>query len=77
MKETLKVKCDRCGRIRELFEYTHFDTKPKTMQVRKDNGVDANPRFTVENMYHNESRGLCEECAVYLNIRRYDNKITF
>lgn len=73
-----KCKCERCGRIRDLFQYTYFDVNRKevTLQVVKDNGSSHNPQFTVHNEYktYDESRGLCEECAVEVNKAAFDKK---
>lgn len=72
-----KCKCERCGRIRDLFQYTFFDVNRKQITKRKvhDGGVDANPRFTSseETIWEDDSRGLCEECAVEVNKRNYDS----
>ena len=72
MKE-ITVKCERCGRIRPLFQYTYFD-KGKTIDMVVDNGNSANPRMTAVRKEINESRGLCEECAVEINKKAYDCK---
>lgn len=68
-------RCERCGRFRELFQYTHFEV-PKIVEQVKDNGHGAKPRFTTERVDLAQSRGLCEECAVVVNSRAYDEKTT-
>ena len=68
------IKCDRCLRIRDLFQYTHFEEDKWIDQV-KDNGNGANPRFVEEKVNLAQSRGLCEECAVEINKRKYDESI--
>lgn len=66
-----KCKCERCGRIRDLFQYTKFETNVVIRVI--DNGPSANPRYSQgESEDIGEKRGLCEECAVELNKRKYD-----
>lgn len=73
MKE-IKVKCERCGRIADLFQYTYYD-EGKTIDMVVDNGTSADPRMSVVKKEINESRGLCEECAVEVNKKNYDFKL--
>lgn len=70
----MKCKCERCGRIRDLFQYTFFDTNAHTVEEVKDNGVGANPRYTTRQVHIDNSRGYCEECAVEVNKWRHDLK---
>ncbi len=67
----MEIKCERCGRIRELFQYTHFE-EDNFVPFVKDNGEGSNPRFTKETKNIAKSRGLCEECAVEINKKKYD-----
>lgn len=77
MKE--KVKCERCGRIRDLFKLTESTYSKEVVRVR-DNGIGARPRFTEHfvteqfKLEPSECRGLCEECAVEINKRNYDKE---
>lgn len=79
MGDKITCKCDRCGRIRPLFQYTVFKPR-KEVKVQKvqDNGPHANPRYTPINSTEvidlGEYRGLCEECAVVVNSAAYDAK---
>lgn len=66
-----QVKCERCGCISDLFQYIDFKEE-KWVEHTKDNGIGADPRFTIERINLNESRGLCEGCAVEVNKRNYD-----
>jgi hypothetical protein len=68
-----KCKCERCGRIRDLFQYTKWEVDRFVDQV-KDNGVGESPRYTTETINLAERRGLCEECSVEVNKREYDKK---
>lgn len=67
-----KVRCERCGRIRDLFQYTFFDVNQRSVNKVKDGGAYANPRYTTEKEYIDNSRGLCEPCAVTINCHKYD-----
>ncbi len=69
------VKCDRCLRIRDLFQYTHW-VPSKVVESVRDHGAGSNPQFTVERTTVDESRGLCEPCAVIVNCHRYDTRLT-
>ena len=60
------VRCERCGRIRPLFQYSFFDTDPKIWQTIDTGGVK-------KTIIDNRSRGLCEECGVEINKREYDS----
>lgn len=71
----MKVKCERCGRIRDLFQYTFFD-EPKTIRQIKNNGIGSDPMFSEQTIQIDESRGLCEECAVEINKKKYDELFT-
>ncbi len=72
-------KCERCGRIAQMFQYTYFDTKAKRVTIQKirDNGKGENPRYSpyFEEEVYDESRGLCEECAVEVNKKSFDNRV--
>lgn len=67
------VKCERCGRVRKLFQYTHFEEDNFVKKV-KDNGDGHNPRFTEEIINLAQCRGLCEECGVEINKKNYDSR---
>lgn len=69
-------KCDRCGRIREAFQYTKFEVKYVSWveNAGKDKNGDVIRRAIRNNV--GEQRALCEECAVELNKRYYDERIT-
>ena len=73
--EYRKIKCDRCLRKRDLFQYTNLEEDKWVLQ-RKDNGNVVHPRFTEERVNLAQSRGLCEECAVEINKREYDSKLS-
>lgn len=64
------VKCERCTRIRPLFQYTKFEEKIVTRTV--DNGLGSDPRFSSKTEDIGDKRGLCEECAVFVNCAKYD-----
>lgn len=68
-----KVKCERCLRIRDLFQYIHFEPNRFVEEV-KDLGLGENPRYTTRMVNLAQSRGLCEECAVEVNKRQYDDR---
>ena len=69
----MKTKCERCGRIRDLFQYTFF-AEPRTItQKHYANGSDAT--CIVKTIEINDSRGLCEECAVEINKKKYDDNL--
>jgi hypothetical protein len=70
MKTMKKVKCERCGRIRDLFQYTFFDEPKIINKVIFDPKND--PQYTTQTIQIDESRGLCEECAIEINKKKYD-----
>lgn len=72
--ERQKVKCERCGVIDDLCQYTFFDTEAHTATKVVDNGVGANPRFTTEPMRVDRSLGYCKDCATEVNKWRHDLK---
>lgn len=71
MKEENIVKCERCGRIRKIFQYTHF-IPDEFIEKVIDGGTLENPRFTTRKVNISNSQGLCEECSVAINIKKYD-----
>ena len=70
---TEKAKCERCGEVKDLFQYTHFEAD-KIVEIVVDNGASANPRYTTKRENIAERRGLCKECAVEINKKEYDIK---
>lgn len=62
------MKCDRCGDFKELFQYTKFEVKWISWIENRGKGYE---RFAVRNDI-GEKRGLCKECAIELNKRKYD-----
>lgn len=67
-------KCERCGRIRKLFQYTKFEVK--NVETVIDNGHSARPRYTTKHEDIGEKRGYCEECAVEVNKQEHDTTQT-
>lgn len=73
MSEQEFCKCQRCGRIRPLFQYTKWEAD-RYIEVAKDNGAGVNPQITIERVNLADRRGLCEECSVEVNKAAYDQK---
>jgi len=69
MKEVL-CKCDRCGRIKPLFQYTKFET-----QIVKIIKIIEMGKHRTEYKDLGEKRGLCEECSVEVNKKLFDCKL--
>jgi hypothetical protein len=68
MRMSQKCKCDRCDRIRDIFQYTKYEEKwIEYLEKRKD-------RRNNETVFvvHRKKRGLCEECSVEVQSRKYD-----
>ena len=72
--ENQKVKCERCGRIRDIFQYTKFETMVVEKAVRGHDNPDGSPYFVTIKEDIGEKRGYCEECAVEVNKWRHDLK---
>ena len=74
MSEQL-CKCDRCGDIKPLFQYTKFETKLVTIKkICGKEGCTHTGHVQQEDI--GEKRGLCKECAVEVNKTKYDAKST-
>lgn len=66
----VEIKCERCGQIKPLGQYTKFEVKEIT--ISKDTG--GNPRFRLETKDIGEKRGLCIDCSIVINCRNYDRE---
>jgi hypothetical protein len=56
------IKCERCGRIKPVFQWTYWEEDKFLVAL---NGTSKNI---------SERKGLCEECGIEINKKKYDEK---
>jgi hypothetical protein len=66
------VKCDRCLRYKVLFQYTKIEV-PKII-ITKEYTIENGIKIVTTDLA--KSRGLCEECAVSINKKQYDKRLS-
>ena len=74
--EKVWCKCDRCGDFQPLFQYTKYEVM--WISYVENGGKDRNGdiRRIAKRTDIGEKRGLCKECALFVNKQRYDTRST-